>query len=134
MTRMSVRSWVRWATGALLGAGAAAPLAASVPLAAQQTGAAARPNIVLLFADDLGYLSSYGHPTIRTHPLDRMAAQGVRFTAFYAAAPNCSPSRAGLLTGRYPVRTGITRVLNPNDTIGLPHAEVTLAEALRARG
>jgi len=134
--RISLTSRVPKAACALLGACALLDACAAAPLAAQQAGAATRPNIVVLFADDLGYgdLSSYGSPTIRTPNLDRMAAEGVRFTSFYAAAPNCSPSRAGLLTGRYPVRSGINRVLDPKDTLGLPHAEVTLAEAVKARG
>lgn len=100
---------------------------------------AERPNIVLIFVDDMGYgdLASYGHPTIRTPNLDRMATEGVRLTSFYVAAPACSASRAALLTGRYPVRSGFsgsTWVLSPVDTFGLPQAEVTLAEALKARG
>lgn len=94
-----------------------------------------RPNIVVLFADDLGYgdIATFGHPTIRTPHLDRMASEGMRLTSFYAQ-PVCSPSRAALLTGRYPVRSGVTRVYFPNDTTGMPPSEVTLAEALRARG
>jgi len=93
------------------------------------------PNFVLLFADDLGYgdLSCYGHPTIYTPHLDRMATQGIKLTSFYAATC-CSPSRASLLTGRYAPRTGVYRVLFPKDTIGLPASEVTLAEALKERG
>ena len=62
------------------------------------------PNIVIVFADDLG---CYGHPTIRTPNLDRMAAEGMKFTSFYSAAEVCTPSRAALLTGRLPVRTGM---------------------------
>jgi arylsulfatase A-like enzyme len=70
--------------------------------------ASRRPNIVMLFADDMGYsdLGCYGNPVIRTPNLDRMASQGVRMTSFYAAASVCTPSRAGLLTGRYPMRVG----------------------------
>jgi arylsulfatase A len=110
--------------------------AAAQPRTARATTPAARPpNIVVLFADDLGYgdLASYGHPTVRTPNLDRMAAEGIRLTSFYAQ-PVCTPSRAALLTGRYPVRSGMTRVLFPSDTTGLPASELTLAEALRARG
>ena len=75
------------------------------------TEAAARPNIVILFADDLGYgdLGSYGHPSIRTPELDRLAREGQRWTNFYVLAPVCSPSRGALLTGRLPVRTGLYR-------------------------
>ncbi|RME95943.1 MAG: arylsulfatase [Verrucomicrobia bacterium] len=98
------------------------------------------PNIVIIFADDLGYgdLACYGHPTIRTPNLDRMAAEGMRFTQFYAAASVCTPSRAGLMTGRYPVRSGMCgdrrRVLFPNSKGGLPASELTIAELLKARG
>lgn len=94
------------------------------------------PNIVVLFADDLGWgdLSSYGHPIIRTPNLDRMADEGIRLTSFYVAAPSCSPSRAALLTGRYPMRVGIPAVLMPNQENGLSASEVTLAEALKDRG
>jgi arylsulfatase A len=119
-------------------AGTAAALAAwMAPLrAGAQPAAATPPNIVVLFADDLGYgdLSSYGHPTILTPNLDGMAAEGIRLTSFYAGAPVCTPSRAALLTGRYPIRVGLPRVLGPSSTHGLPDEEVTMAEALRARG
>ena len=98
-----------------------------------------KPNIVILFADDLGYgdLGCYGSPTIRTPHLDRMAAEGLRFTDFYSVAEVCTPSRAALLTGRYPIRSGMCgnrRVLFPNSKGGLPEKEVTIAEALRAQG
>jgi len=98
------------------------------------------PNFVILFADDLGYgdLGCYGHPTIRTPNLDRMAAEGQRWTSFYAAAPVCTPSRAALMTGRLPPRNGMChdqrRVLFPDSRGGLPEEELTLAEALRFAG
>ncbi len=93
------------------------------------------PNFVLLLADDLGYgdLGCYGNTVIRTPNIDRLAADGVRFTDFYAT-PTCSPSRAALLTGRYPIRSGLTRVLIPGEHFGIPDSEVTLAEALKRRG
>jgi arylsulfatase A len=114
-----------------------------VPLFASRLHAAEpKPNIVIIFTDDQGYgdLGCYGHPTIRTPHLDRMAAEGIRFTDFYTAAPVCTPSRAALLTGRYPVRSGMTQfpgtrgVLFPDSKGGLPQSEFTLAEALKPLG
>lgn len=102
--------------------------------------AAGKPNVILITADDLGYgdLGCYGAPAIRTPNLDRMAAEGLRFTDFYSAAEVCTPSRAALLTGRYPLRSGMCgnerRVLFPESKGGLPAEEVTLAEALKAAG
>ncbi|XP_015276411.1 PREDICTED: arylsulfatase A [Gekko japonicus] len=95
------------------------------------------PNVVLVFADDLGFgdLASYGHPTSATPNLDKMAAGGLRFTSFYSSSPVCSPSRAGLLTGRYQTRSGIyPGVLYPGSRGGLPLSEVTVAEVLKDRG
>lgn len=99
-------------------------------------GAGRRQNFVLIYTDDLGYgdLGCYGHPSIRTPNLDRMAAEGVKFTQWYSAAPVCTPSRAALLTGRYAVRSGLTRVLFPDSTGGLPASETTLAELLKGAG
>ena len=101
--------------------------------------AARPPNVVVIFVDDLGYgdLGCYGHPSIRTPHLDAMAAGGVRFTDFYSAAEVCTPSRAALLTGRYPLRSGMAgnrRVLFGNSKGGLPREEITLAEALKTKG
>ena len=98
------------------------------------------PNFVIIFADDLGYgdLGCYGHPTIRTPRLDRMAREGMRFTQFYSAACVCTPSRAALLTGRLPIRSGMChdryRVLRATATGGIPADEVLLPELLRTRG
>jgi len=97
------------------------------------------PNFLIIFVDDLGYgdLGCYGHPTIRTPHLDRMAAQGQRWTQFYVAASVCTPSRAGLITGRLPIRSGMCddrrRVLFPDSAGGLPPEEVTIAEVLKQR-
>lgn len=92
------------------------------------------PNIVFIMCDDLGYgdLGCYGSK-IRTPNLDRMAAEGIRFTNFCSADPVCSPSRAALLTGRYPTRVGVPRVLFPQDPDGLSLSETTLADLLKAQ-
>ncbi len=98
------------------------------------------PNFVIIFADDLGYgdLDIYGHSTIRTPRLDRMAEEGQKWTQFYVGAPLCTPSRAALLTGRLPIRSGMCSdqrgVLFPDSGGGLPANEVTLAEALKSKG
>ena len=111
-------------------------LAASASaLASAAAPANAAPNIVFILCDDLGYgdLGCYGS-NIRTPNLDRLASEGVRFTNFCAADPVCSPSRAALLTGRYPTRVGVPRVLFPNDPDGLNLDETTLANSLKTRG
>jgi arylsulfatase A len=101
---------------------------------------AEKPNIVVVFTDDMGYgdLGCFGHPTINTPNLDRMAIEGQRWTNFYVAAPICTPSRAALLTGRLPIRSGMCSnkrgVLFPDSAGGLPGHEITLAEALKTVG
>jgi len=95
------------------------------------------PNIVIILVDDLGYgdVGAYGASVIKTPNIDRLAREGVKLTDFYAAANICTPSRAGLLTGRYPIRTGLGhQVIQAWDTKGLPPSEITIAEALKARG
>ena len=103
------------------------------PAFAQSTQA--HTNVVLIFADDLGTLdlNCYGSKDLHTPHLDALAARGVRFTQFYAAAPVCSPSRAALLTGRYPQRAGVPRNVGLHAT-GLPSAQVTIAELLKPVG
>ena len=106
----------------------------SLPTVRAQTPRA--PNFIIILTDDQGYgdLGSYGHPTLRTPNIDRMAAEGQRWTSFYAA-PVCTPSRVQLMTGRLAVRTGLAGgVLFPDSTGGLQPDEITVAEILKARG
>jgi len=95
-----------------------------------------KPNFIIIFTDDQGYqdVGCFGSPNINTPNLDRMADEGMKFTDFYVAASVCSPSRAALLTGCYPPRIGITKVLFPGDSIGLNPEEVTIADILKTRG
>ncbi|MEM6380036.1 MAG: sulfatase [Bacteroidota bacterium] len=94
------------------------------------------PNIIFIYADDLGYgdLSCYGSDSIATPYLDQMATDGIKFTNFYTTSPICSPSRVGLLTGRYQVRSGITRVFFPNSLQGIDSSEYTMAELFQDHG
>jgi arylsulfatase A-like enzyme len=102
------------------------PVAADVP----------RPNVVFILADDLGYgdLGAYGATDIATTHIDRLAREGVRFTDFYAVGNTCSPSRAALMTGRYPPRSGVNAVLFHDTPEGLPASELTIPELLRDAG
>jgi len=95
-----------------------------------------RPNIIFIYADDLGYgdLGCYGSTVNRTPHLDQLAKDGIRFTDFYSAAPNSSPSRAALLTGRYPIRMGINDVFHPPSFTGIPASEIKIGEVLQQRG
>ena len=97
------------------------------------------PNFIIIFADDLGYgdLSSFGHPTIKTPNLDQMAHEGMKLTQFYVAASICTPSRAGLLTGKLPAKIGMSgarRVLFPDSYGGLPTTESTISSLLSKVG
>ncbi|MGB0371418.1 MAG: sulfatase family protein [Opitutales bacterium] len=96
----------------------------------------AKPNIVIIFNDDQGYedLGSYGSPTIRTPHVDQLAREGMRFTDFYVTSSVCSPSRASLLTGKFPDRVGVPAVFFPNRPGGLDPEHVTMAEVLRDAG
>ncbi len=100
-----------------------------------------KPNIVIILADDLGYgdLGCYGHPTFKTPNLDRMAAEGAKLTHFNCPMPYCAPTRAALLTGRYPFRCGMNQNPAPDggpdaDGLHLPESEVTLAQLLKNAG
>ncbi len=95
-----------------------------------------RPNIIFIFADDLGYgdLSSYGSTTIHTPNLDQLAESGIKFTEFYSASSVCSPARGALLTGRYPARLGIEHVFMYDSPDGMDPSEITIAEQLKIAG
>src|SRR4051812_22126042 len=121
----------------LLGSAAAllASQALSGPLGAR--GSKRPPNFIVILCDDLGYgdIEPTGGRRIPTPNLNRLAAQGLTFTDYYSPANVCTPSRAGLLTGRYPVRTGLGyQVIMQNDTRVLPQSEVTIAQALKPAG
>lgn len=94
-----------------------------------------KPNIIVLFMDDVGYgdLSSFGHPTISTPQMDELAASGVRFTSFVTAAW-CVPSRTQLITGRYMPRVAFNGSTGSDGKGGLPDSEITLAEGLKEVG
>jgi arylsulfatase A-like enzyme len=103
--------------------------------------AAQHTNVIIILADDLGYgdLACYGHPSFKTPNLDRMAAEGARLTHFNCPAPFCAPTRASLMTGRYPFRCGMTANPTPDaggqsNELGLPASEITLAELFRRGG
>ncbi|MHB8970819.1 MAG: sulfatase-like hydrolase/transferase [Pirellulaceae bacterium] len=119
-----------------------------ISLSAAANAADPRWNIVLMLADDLGWngLSCYGSDLHETPHLDQLAAQGVRFTQAYAAAPVCTPTRASILTGKYPTRLHMTiwreaaaelgteRLLQPIVRGDLPLEELTRAEVLQQAG
>lgn len=95
-----------------------------------------KPNIIIVFMDDMGYgdLGSYGALGYVTPAIDRLAANGIRFTNFHTPQAVCSASRAALLTGAYPNRVGIHGALGPNAGVGLASQEVTIAEVLKSKG
>lgn len=100
--------------------------------AGQETG---RPNILIVMTDDMGYadVGCYGG-VAKTPRIDRLAGEGLRFTDFYAGAPNCSPSRTAMLTGRTPSRCGVYDWVPPGGPMCLPEAEITMAELVRQAG
>ena len=104
---------------------------------ARAQGEAQRPpNIIVILADDLGWgdIGANGARLIATPNIDRLAGEGIRLTSFYAGANVCTPSRAALLTGRYPIRSGMQDVVFPHSDFGLPPEEVTIAEMLKDAG
>jgi arylsulfatase A len=101
-----------------------------------QWESADKPNIVIIFCDDVGYadIGVFGAKGYETPNLDRMAAEGVKFTDFYAAASSCTPSRAALMTGCYPQRVGLPNVIGPKSKVGISDQEQTIAEILKPLG
>ncbi len=95
-----------------------------------------RPNVVIVFCDDVGYadVGVFGAKGYETPNIDRMAAEGVKFTDFYAAASSCTPSRAALMTGCYPQRVSLPNVIGPNAKIGISDEEKTIADVLKPLG
>ena len=100
------------------------------------TAKSKQPDIVVVLCDDLGYgdLGCFGHPNILTPNLDKFATQGIRFTDCYAAAPVCSPSRCGLLTGRTPTRLGVYDWIPEGSAYHLQRSEQTFAKLLQSSG
>src|SRR5918992_308628 len=123
-----------------------------LPLAlalAHSARAADRPNIVFILADDLGYtdVACYGSKYYETPNIDRLAAEGMKFTSGYTCGPNCQPTRAALMSGQYAPRTGVytvggierfdwqSRPLRPVDNVtALPLDKITIAQALKSAG
>ena len=111
-------------------------LALLLPLAARGAGAERPPNVVLIYADDLGYgdLACYGNAKIKTPNIDKLAAEGTRFTSFYVSQPVCTASRASLLTGCYANRVSMAGALNHQSKVGIHPDERMLQELLKAKG
>lgn len=130
MTRQNRRDFLK-----LLGATAGALMAPQVTFSGNKSKR--KPNVVLIFTDDQGSidLNCYGAKDLYTQNLDRLAKEGTRFTQFYVAAPVCSPSRAALMTGRYPQRAGVPgNVSSKPGHAGMPTEQVTIAEMMKAAG
>src|ERR1700736_5750957 len=101
-----------------------------------RAGGKDRPNIILILADDLGYgdVGCYGAKGFKTPNLDKMAAEGIRFTSFYTGCPVCSGSRVALLTGRHYQRVGVPAVMFPGNKGGINAREITIAQLLKKLG
>ena len=119
-----------------VGLAAAAMAVPGCGSAFEQTSSTDKPNLVVVFCDDVGYadVGVFGARGYETANIDRMAAEGVKFTDFYAAAPSCTPSRAALMTGCYSQRVSLPNVLVPSSKIGISDQEQTIAEVLKPLG
>jgi arylsulfatase A-like enzyme len=132
----SVRRWTWSVVACRVSIVLGAMLVSEAPLEAGAPGAPLRPNIVLIFCDDLGYgdVGCFGATDIRTPNIDRLAAQGTRFTNFYVPQAVCTASRAGLMTGCYPNRVGLQGALNHESKVGIAADEYLLPEMLHTHG
>jgi arylsulfatase A len=132
---MTSKAWSRRAFLKSIGAATGAGLLTSTGCASL-SATADKPNIVVIFMDDMGYadIGVTGAKGYKTPNIDRMAAEGMHLTNFYAAAPSCTPSRAALITGCYPQRVSLPNVIGPNTTIGLNEKEETIADLLKPLG
>ena len=119
-----------------VGLAAAAMAVPGCGSAFEQTSSTDKPNLVVILCDDVGYadVGVFGAKGYETPNLDRMAAEGVKFTDFYAAAASCTPSRAALMTGCYPQRVSLPNVLGPSAKIGISDQEQTIADVLKPLG
>lgn len=126
----------RWTTAIMLTAACAASPAANIATSETAPAAAKPPNIIIIMADDLGWgdISLNGAALIDTPNIDRIGREGIQLTDFYAGSNVCSPSRAALLTGRYPIRSGMQHVIFPHSQDGLPAEEITISEMLKNAG
>ncbi|MEC4725059.1 sulfatase-like hydrolase/transferase [Shewanella sp. D64] len=108
----------------------------STNVMAAQTAATEKPNVVIFYVDDLGYgdLATYGHNIVKTPNIDKLASEGIKFTQYYSPAPLCSPSRAGMLTGRTPYRTGIRSWIPDGQNVHIGKEEITIAHMLKDEG
>ncbi|MFN4184202.1 MAG: sulfatase [Hyphomonas sp.] len=127
---------IRWTAAILFSAACAAPPVAPNPTTEIFPVRAGPPNIVIILTDDLGWgdIGLNGSALIKTPNIDRIGLEGIQLTDFYAGSNVCSPSRAALLTGRYPIRSGMQHVIFPHSQDGLPTEEVTISEILKDAG
>ena len=124
----------------LLFVGMSICLSVATPVFAEAKQPNVKPNVIFILMDDMGYsdVSCYGATKVETPNIDRMAAEGMKFTDFHTAASICSPSRAAFLTGAYPQRNGLYMGINPKREahwfLGLDPGEITIAEQFKKQG
>lgn len=129
-------NFIRWTAALFITAACAASPAATGPVPEKPQANTSPPNIIIILTDDLGWgdISLNGSKLIDTPNIDRIGQEGIQLTSFYAGSNVCSPSRAALLTGRYPIRSGMQHVIFPHSRDGLPTDEITISEMLKDAG